>query len=47
MGVDNPPDIFQQKMNDLFQLFDFIYVYIDNLLVLKKEIGQIMYINGN
>ena len=36
MGVSNSPDIFQQKMNDLFHGFEFIRAYIDDLLVLIK-----------
>ena len=28
MGIANPPDIFQQKMNDLFHGFRFILAYI-------------------
>ena len=28
MGVTNSPDISKQKMNDLFQVFEFIYAYI-------------------
>ena len=36
MGVINLPDIFQQKMIDLFQLFEFICAYIDALLILTK-----------
>ena len=40
MGVANFPDIFQQnfqqKMNDLFNGFEFIRVYIDDLLTLTK-----------
>ena len=35
-GVNNAPHILQQKMNDLFQGFKFIYAYIDGLLVLTK-----------
>ena len=31
MGVANSPDIFQQKMNDLFQVFEFIRSYIDEI----------------
>ena len=31
MGVANLPDIFQHKMNDLFQGFEFIFAYIDNI----------------
>ena len=29
MGVRNSPDTFQQKMNDLFQGFEFICAYIN------------------
>ena len=36
MGVANSPDIFQQKMKDLFHGFELIRGYIDNLLVLTK-----------
>ena len=36
MGVDNSPDILQQKMNDLFHGFEFICAYIDELLILTK-----------
>ena len=36
MGVANLPDIFQQKMNDLFHGFEFIPTYIDDLLILTK-----------
>ena len=36
MGVTNSPDIFQQKMKDLFHGFEFIPGYIDELLLLKK-----------
>ena len=36
MGIVNPPDIFQQRMNDLYHIFDFIRAYIDNILVLRK-----------
>ena len=36
MGVANLPDIFQQKMNDLFHRFEFIYLYIDEILILTK-----------
>ena len=32
----NSPDIFQQKMNDLFHGFEFIYAYIDGILILTK-----------
>ena len=36
MGVANSPDIFQQKMNDLFNGFEFICAYIEDLLVLTE-----------
>ena len=36
MGLRNSRDIFQQKMNDLFQGFEFIRTYIDNILITKK-----------
>ena len=34
--IDNSPDIFQQKMNDLFHEFEFIRACIDHLLILMK-----------
>ena len=33
MGVANSPEIFQQKINDLFHGFEFKLAYIDNLLI--------------
>ena len=36
MGISNSPEIFQHKMNDLFHGFEFIRVYIDDLLILTK-----------
>ena len=36
MGIDNSLDIFQHKTNDLFNGFEFICVYIDDLLVLTN-----------
>ena len=36
MGFSNSPDIFQQKMNDLFHGFEFIRAYIYELLILIK-----------
>ena len=36
MGVANSPEIFQQKMNDLFHGFEFTRAYIDVILVLTK-----------
>ena len=36
MGVNNSPNNFQQKMNYLFQIFEFIRAYIYGLLILTK-----------
>ena len=36
MRVSNSPDIYQQKMNDIFQGFEFIFAYTDKLLILTK-----------
>ena len=43
MKIANSPDIFQQKKKDLFHGFEFICVYIDDILVLTK--GDFKYIN--
>ena len=37
MGVSKSPDISQHKMDDLFQGFEFICAYIDELLILEEE----------
>ena len=34
--VSNSSDIFQQKMSDLFQGFEFIRLYIGKILILTK-----------
>ena len=34
MGVANSTEIFEQKMNDLFHGFEFIRVYIYDILIL-------------
>ena len=36
MGVANSPDIFQQKMNYLFYVFELICAYIYDVLILTK-----------
>ena len=36
MVATKSPDIFQQKMNDLFHGFKFIRAYIENLLIITK-----------
>ena len=43
MEVADSPDIFLQKMNDLFHGLEFICAYIDDLLILKREREQITY----
>ena len=37
MGLCNSPDIFQEKMNELFEGLDFVRAHIDDLLCLSKE----------
>ena len=34
--IDNSPEIFQQKIDDLFHGFEFIRAYIDEILILTK-----------
>ena len=36
MGLCNSPDIFQEKMNELFAGFDYVGAYIDNLIIMTK-----------
>jgi hypothetical protein len=36
MGLCNSPDIFQEKMNELFDGLDYVRVYIDDVLCLTK-----------
>ena len=36
MGIANSPENFQQKINDLFHGFEFICVYMDEILILTK-----------
>ena len=36
MGLCNLPDIFQEKMNELFEGLDYVRAYIDDLLVISK-----------
>ena len=37
LGVDNSPENFQRKMEDLFHVFEFIREYIDDFLILIKR----------
>ena len=36
MGINNAPDIFQEKMAELFYGFEFVKAYLDDLLVLTN-----------
>ena len=36
MGLCNSPDIFQEKMNELFAGFEYVRAYIDYLLIITK-----------
>ena len=36
MGVKCAPDIFQERMTDLFQGMEYIRAYLDDLLILSK-----------
>ena len=40
MGLCNCPDIFQEKMNNLFRDLEFTHAYIDDLLVITKSDWQ-------
>ena len=33
MGLCNSPDIFQEKMNELFDCLEYVRAYIDDLLI--------------
>ena len=39
MGLWNSPDIFQEKMSELFVGLDTVHVYIDDLLHVTKSLG--------
>ena len=36
MGLSNSPDIFQEKMNELFEGFGYVRAYIDDLLIISN-----------
>ena len=41
-GLKNAPHIFQRKMDDVFKDYDFIHVYVDDMLIsLKKRKNNI------
>ena len=37
MGLCNGPDIFQEKMNELFNGLEYVRTYIDDLLVISNK----------
>ena len=37
MGLSNSPDIFQEKMNELFSGLEYVRAYIDDLLILTTD----------
>ena len=39
-GLKNAPQIFQRKMDDIFKEYDFIHVYVDDMLIFSKSIDQ-------
>ena len=38
MGLCNSPDMFQEKINELFSGLDYVRTYIDKLLILSNTI---------
>ena len=40
LGLRNAPQIFQRKMDDIFKEYDFIHVYVDDMLISSKSIDQ-------
>ena len=40
MGLCNSPDIFQEKMNELFYGLDYVRTYIDDLLLISKKSSE-------
>lgn len=37
-GLKNAPQIFQRKMDNIFRNYDFIFVYVDDILILSDDI---------
>ena len=37
MEVSNSPELFEEKMNEMFRGFEFIQAYINNLLIITKD----------
>ena len=42
MGLCNSPDIFQEKMNEIFAGFEYVRTYIDDLLIISNGITMII-----
>ncbi|KAL5823489.1 hypothetical protein ACOSQ4_021389 [Xanthoceras sorbifolium] len=38
-GLKNTPQIFQRKMDNIFKPYDFIFVYVDDILVLSDNMN--------
>ena len=36
MGLYNSPDIFQEKMNELFKSLEYVRAYIDDILIMSN-----------
>ena len=39
-GLKNAPQIFQRKMDNIFKDYDFIHVYVDDMLISSKTKEQ-------
>ena len=37
MGVCNSPDLFQEKISELFEGFDTLHAYIDDIILINKK----------
>ena len=37
MGLSNSPDIFQEKMNELFSGLEYVRAYIDDLFIITTD----------
>ena len=45
-GLKNTPQIFQRKIDDIFKEYDFIHVYVDDMLISSEnEIQHLEYLN--
>ena len=45
-GLKNAPETFQRKMDDIFKEYDFIHVYVDEMLIsLENEIQHLEHLN--